>query len=591
MSDNAIAMRGLGKRYRLFRSQGWRVAEALGLPVPNNVSSDFWALKDIDLVVRRGERVGLIGRNGAGKSTLLKIVAGLVRPTCGEFRANGRVTALMELGTGFHPDLTGLQNVRAALAYLGVTGAAAQVKTREVLEFAELGEFIEQPFRTYSSGMQARLAFTVATTIEPEILIVDEILGAGDAYFSLKAVARMRALTDNGITLLFVSHDLASVQMMCDRAIWIDRGRIVDEGDTLSVCKAYVAATRKQENIRLQASETGFGHGIPQSDGEFITLTGRLVTGSPSPPKGRHPIRSLRLLHNDEERASVRLGDARDNDPEEDLHAIAVSGYTNWSASQSSNDSPSWREFRDEGGAYHHAPFAIRLPKLLNNYRALAVEIEHGATIDDQVRIEFSTGESYFCAGVLAPTEAGNWRVETFHLPEQLAEVFGPPHAPSTHPEDNLVEGDAYGEGAVQIGSVRFFAPDDATKSEQRVVVCGEPLSIEVQWTAEERIVHCRLVVAIYTMDGRCAAQLISPVSSRDRGPHLDRVDLKPVRLGPKDYIISVGIFRNLQNEHRNGTEPLHVLDRRFRLKVVQPPDFFTETGDYLHEANWRRLS
>lgn len=589
MSDLVIDLKNVSKHYRLFRSKGWRMVDALGLPVPRDAAWDFWALRDIDFLLRRGERVGLIGRNGAGKSTLLKLIAGLIRPTSGAVQVKGRVTALMEMGTGFHPDLTGLQNVRAALAYLGVTGKIADRKVEEIIEFAEVGDFIHHPFRIYSAGMQARLTFSVATSVEPDILIVDEILGAGDAYFSIKATERMKGLTKNGATLLLVSHDLASVQMMCERAVWIDRGRLQAEGDTLTLCKSYMSAVRQREDGRLKAAEIAK---IPTalSDQESCLVTGRFVTGAPSAPKNRHRIRSLRLLIDGREQASVQLGDARDNDPGEMIYLNDAPGYTNWSVPKIGPDNTVWREFADESGRYFHAPFAIRLPFELAASGVL--EIEHSTEAGEEVRVEFTTGENYLLAGTLSPSVDGAWQIERLSLPSDLSPLsfVRVQETDVKISEDHVVDGDSYGEGEVQIDKVHIFSPSDDEQVERRTFICGEAAAVDIEWEASKAIEHCRLVLAIYRIDGRCAAQLVSPPSHRSAGRHHDRVALLPIRLGAMEYIVSVGIFRNLRDEHRSGAEPLHVLDRRFRLRVMSPAGQGLETGDFLHDAVWHSL-
>ncbi|QIG91097.1 ABC transporter ATP-binding protein [Bradyrhizobium sp. 6(2017)] len=588
MSDLAIQLHSVSKRYRLFRSKGWRMVDALGLPTPKDTAWDFWALRDVSLSLRRGERVGLIGRNGAGKSTLLKLIAGLIRPSGGSLQVSGRVTALMEMGTGFHPDLTGSQNVRASLAYLGVTGKAADKKTDEIIEFAELGDFIHHPFRIYSAGMQARLTFAVATSVEPDILIVDEILGAGDAYFSIKAAARMKDLTANGATLLLVSHDLASVQMMCDRAAWIDRGRLAAEGDTLTLCKSYMSAIRLREDARLKAAEAGTGlNGSSSAEGHIVT--GRFVTGAPAAPKERHPIRSIRLLLDDREQANLRVGDARDNDPAEAVYLTDAPGYTNWSAPKFGQDNVVWREFSDEKGRYLHAPFAIRVPSEL--VASAILEIEHAAVAGEDVRVEFTTGETYYLAGTLSPSPDGAWRAERLRLPAGLSSSPGSTtESQPTESIDHIVDGDSYGAGEAQITAVHFFSPDDESE-ERRTFICGEVAAVEIDWEASNTIEHSRLVLAIYRLDGRCAAQVVSPASTRTAGRHRDRVSLVPIRLGPMEYIVSVGVFRDLHDEHRHGADPLHVLDRRFRLKVMSPPNMGLETGDFLHDATWQSYS
>ena len=258
MSDALIQLDDVSKFYRLFRRPVDKVLDALGVARwlfwREKRYEEFPALQKIDLAVPRGQRLGIIGSNGAGKSTLLKLIAGIMPPTSGAIAVNGRVQALMELGTGFHPELTGRQNIRAALSYQGFSSRDIRDKEEEIIDFAELSQFIDLPIKTYSAGMNARLAFSTATSVEPDILIVDEILGAGDASFQNKCIARMTKYTAAGrATMLFVSHDLSGVQAMCEKTIWIDHGRIVAEGDTLDVLRKYYRAVIEEEKRRLAA--------------------------------------------------------------------------------------------------------------------------------------------------------------------------------------------------------------------------------------------------------------------------------------------------------------------------------------------------
>jgi len=252
MSEPVVDIHHLSKSFRVFRSPLYRVLDVLGCPVPPSAYEEFPALRDVHLAVPAGQRLGIIGCNGAGKSTLLKIVAGMMQPTMGSIRVRGTVQALLDLGSLFHPDFTGRENVLAALAYRGVVGAPAGRALDEVVAFSELESFIDKPLNTYSSGMHARLAFAVATTINPDVLIIDEVMSAGDAYFVAKSLERMRQLVETGATVLLVSHELEQVTRFCDEAIWIDRGQIVQKGPSMDVVKAYAQHIQVLEDRRLR---------------------------------------------------------------------------------------------------------------------------------------------------------------------------------------------------------------------------------------------------------------------------------------------------------------------------------------------------
>lgn len=200
---------------------------------------EFWAIKDVNFDVKKGEVIGLIGRNGAGKSTLLKLISGILKPTLGEISIEGNIVPMLELGSGFDTELTGRENIYLNGAILGYTEEFLNNKFEEIVNFSELDKFIDTPIRNYSSGMLMRLAFSIATVVEPEILIVDEILSVGDAVFQKKSKNRMLELMSGGTTVLFVSHSIEQIEEMCDRVIWLDKGQIKMIGDTKTVCNAY----------------------------------------------------------------------------------------------------------------------------------------------------------------------------------------------------------------------------------------------------------------------------------------------------------------------------------------------------------------
>lgn len=252
-ADWAVRFDAVDKSYRLYGSRRQAVLDRLGYyrmrfwrRAPQ--WRDFQALRGVSLDIRRGERVGIVGRNGAGKTTLLKLVSGNFRPTRGSVSVHGQVQALMQTGVGFFPEFTGLENVRSALLYNGLDGAQLERAVEDVIEFAELGEFIHRPVKTYSLGMATRLEFAAATAVQPEILIVDEVLGAGDGYFSHKSAERMHRLTRSGCTLLLVSHSAQQVMEFCERAVWLDRGAVRASGPVREVLAAFandIAAARE----------------------------------------------------------------------------------------------------------------------------------------------------------------------------------------------------------------------------------------------------------------------------------------------------------------------------------------------------------
>lgn len=253
-----ITVSNLGKAYKQYFSRWARLAEWVlpGNRVRHHVK---WVLQDISFKVNPGEAVGIIGVNGAGKSTLLKMITGTTQPTTGSVNMTGRVAAMLELGMGFHPDFTGRQNAYMAGQLLGYGVDEITRLMPEIEAFAEIGDYIDQPVRVYSSGMQMRLAFSVATAHRPDILIVDEALSVGDTYFVHKSFARIRDFREQGTTLLIVSHDKGAIQSICDRAILLNGGRLAMEGSPEAVMDYYNALISERENqtVRQEVTESG----------------------------------------------------------------------------------------------------------------------------------------------------------------------------------------------------------------------------------------------------------------------------------------------------------------------------------------------
>ncbi len=280
MSEIAVRCRGLGKRYRIgervrYRALRDTVADALSAPFRRlrakpagsangdhngGANNSFWALKDVTFDVRHGEVIGLIGRNGAGKSTLLKILSRITKPTAGHAEIHGRVGSLLEVGTGFHPELTGRENIYLNGSILGMRKGEIERKFDEIVAFAEVEEFIDTPVKRYSSGMNMRLAFAVAAHLEPEILLVDEVLAVGDAAFQKKCLGKMGDVAKQGRTILFVSHNMQAVQALCRETLHINGGQLIDAGDSKAVVARYLASVSEMSSEIVWTAQTAPGN-------------------------------------------------------------------------------------------------------------------------------------------------------------------------------------------------------------------------------------------------------------------------------------------------------------------------------------------
>jgi lipopolysaccharide transport system ATP-binding protein len=593
MTDVAISAVELGKMYKLFRRPADKVLDALGVARllfwRQAAYEEFWALRQLSLELRRGERVGIIGRNGSGKSTLLKIFTGGVAPTEGQFRVQGRVQALLDLGTGFHHEFTGRQNIRAALAYQGLRPAQVRAKEEEIVDFAELDEFIDQPVKTYSAGMYARLAFAAATAVEPEVLIIDEVLGAGDAYFTGKCVERMRRLTEgSGATVLFVSHDLSSVLQLCQRVLWIDRGRLRADGDPLEVTRAYSALMRREEEARLWARDLRVGRAQALSlsggdPGRGDPVLFHLVPRAGGHPRHRHRVYRLRLLAaGDQEVGAIEVGGAQDNNAGEDHHILDSRGYMNWGPSR--RDAHGfYRKFANYRGRYRHAPFVFLLPPGAARPGAPCTLEVTAAVTGEELVAEVYGPTGYREAGVLRPGAQPETYALTFD--GGLMAKAGPGQQAAAAPGPGR---DAqYGSGEARVTSVRLL---DGLGQEVRAVAADSDLRVAVEFETSRPIQDPMVAFTVYLPDGRCALQVWNQDAlGLCHGRTALEFTFAPLLLGAGDYVVSVGLFKYC-NPDGSNSPPYHVLDRCIHFKVYEPRKQYAR-GLLRQPFSWRKCA
>ncbi|MBT6439745.1 MAG: ABC transporter ATP-binding protein [Flavobacteriales bacterium] len=263
----AVDVQGLGKKYLISKSDKQQYNTfrdriyQLFIKKDSNSVEEFWALKDISFKVKKGERVGIIGRNGAGKSTLLKILSKITDLTEGRIEIKGKVASLLEVGTGFHPELTGRENIYLNGSILGMSRDEINAKMEEIISFAEIEKFLDVPVKRYSSGMTVRLAFSVAAHLEPEILVVDEVLAVGDAAFQKKCLGKMEDVAQKGRTVLFVSHQMEAIDKLCDSCVLLENGKFVMHDETSKVIDAYLSASKKYSEVDLSCIKSRHGEG------------------------------------------------------------------------------------------------------------------------------------------------------------------------------------------------------------------------------------------------------------------------------------------------------------------------------------------
>lgn len=572
----SIEMTNLGKMYKLFPSQGARIREVLGINRlmfwRKSAYREFWALRGISLQVRRGERIGIIGHNGAGKSTLLKTLIGAHAATEGSLRVRGRIQALMQLGTGFHPDFTGRENIRASLAYNSLSVREMAEAEDEIVDFTELGDFIDQPVKNYSAGMYARLAFATATAIKPEILVIDEVLGAGDAYFSGKCVERMKRLSvESGATVLFVSHDLASVQNMCERCIWIDRGMLRMDGPSLDVIKAYSARVREREEQRLRVRNekklvTGQSVDVDATRQQAFRL--RLEGAQDC----ELLVRRIAVYHDGRSVGEVIPGTPMDSDAGQPVFI-----YVN-------ENSLAWSE------PFHEAEDLHRKVSLTTDRLAIFGALvqspwslgSFGIEIDCKVlkgtgtvlveAFDEAKGE-YVGIGSWQASGAAVFRAGAFDLADD---------------KDNVTERppvDEYGSGECRIRGVRFETEGDSGYTVRK----GGVLSIAIDYEADRDLPDPLFVFAAYLPSGQPAMQIGHSLSECGRsvlrkGRGTFRFKIDRLHLGAGAYIASAAIFKE---RPKAGAEPpaYQLIDRKIEFSVYSPGIEDIATGVCVQES------
>jgi len=559
----AIQISNLSKMYKMYKSNFYKILDLFGISFSKNYE-EFWALKDINLTIKKGEKVGIIGRNGAGKTTLLNIIAGNLQPTSGKILVNGKVNALFVLGTGFHPEFSGRENIRSSLAFQGITGKEALELEKEIIEFSELENFIDQPLKTYSAGMYTRLAFTVATTIKPDILIIDEILGAGDAYFNAKALERMDKLTNSGATVLFVSHDLSSVQKICDRCIWIDKGKIREDGKTLDVIKSYSADVRRREELRLlsQNSEANLNN----SDEDTKQLLFRFITAQHSAPQKKgFCVHKISLFIKNKLFGEINLGDSMDNSIDQDGYII-TNEKINWSKGIK-RDGKWCREFKDLGGEYIHAIGIFNIPKVVDE-KDISFEIEYFDDFEDKILFEIYENQAKKYKKLLSIKSKNlkSW------LSIKTARKKNENYLFENNDKKEEKVNDIYGTGEVIITNFKIL---DRNYEEKYVFTINETVIFRIYYQTFKDIYNPVFVVAIYKEDGTTITQLID----KERGYVIDKLNKKGfidfeidnLKIGKGEYLISVAIFHNIDLSNPLEQEAYCLHDRKYKFKIEQP--------------------
>lgn len=618
MSDPLISIRDLKKSYRTYNSVRERMWDIFIPPVfHKSQPAEFFALNGVSLDIYEGERVGFIGRNGAGKSTLLKLICGRGDPTSGSLSVRGKIQALLGLGVGFSSEWTGRKNIYAALSIQGMSTRQIKMYEEEIIDFSELEEFIDQPVRGYSAGMYTRLAFAVATCLEPEILIIDEVLGAGDAAFVSKSAARMRKLTqESGATVLFVSHSAASVVEICNRAVLLENGRIIADDDPLTVNKIYNKKVRAEEELSLRAREQRIRKrdlimALGQGGGVTTARTLRLAAEPGIAPHQTHKIRKIEFFGSGGLLETVTVGGGADTDAASGAHVVHAHGMSNWSVPKEDSAGP-FREFGPFGGSNQHAPFIVQTPndadpeefeiRLTGNWNSkepLRIDIydpEKNTYVSLRKLEQTATEYRFGFPLVEEAAEIEEAQDPLDESPDASADTGTSAIAAATLPEDETPpEDDAearalstYGDGTVTISKIAFLDADD---EDRRVFTIGEKMRVKIDICVNSPIDRFSLVYCAYLRDGRQGTQVFVDSERLGQGPwqgkHSIDLTFDPLRLGEAQYMVSVGIFDEYTLTVERENASYCVMDRLYEFRVTQPDGLFKGLGAFAHKVTW----
>jgi lipopolysaccharide transport system ATP-binding protein len=583
-TEPAIRIEGLGKMYRVFGSRSGTLVDALGLsrllPARRVRYQEFWALRGIDLELEKGSRLGIIGRNGAGKTTLLKLITGAVAPTEGTIETAGTVQALLEASAGLHPEFTGRENIRAALTYQGLKQRQFQAAEEDIADFTELESFLDQPFRTYSLGMQSRLGFAIATTVEPEILIVDEVLGAGDAYFMTKSIGRMSKLIDGGASVLLVSHALEHVLRFCSEAIWLERGQVMERGPALEVVKSYSEFIRVLEDRKLRARNRNVG--IPRDVAQPVEMLVVRMRALGTPGAEACDVGAIRLLADDRVEDELVVGAPQDT---QTSHSAALLPDRDglWSSPRTAEEG-TFRTlaFGPDGAASGAARFEVDGLSLGSGH---AFELLYRAQTD-AVEVELVRDDS-IVASTRLPATNGTW---------ERARIAVPVHgsgAPRADLSDRSQSGAGQlrtrrwpGEGSLVIETVELL---DDERRERAVFDVGTPLVLRLSFRAQRAGRFDVVPVAVlYRLDGILVSRFIGDGVALDLAEgeqHEAVLRLASLNLGDDDYVFAVALYKMLDINDFEPSEYYDLLDRNYQFKVVGTPAL--ERGIFRHPAEW----
>ena len=588
MSNPAITIKNLTKIYKLFKKPHHRFLDMFGLLRQNNGRyTEHAALDNISLNINRGEKVAIIGRNGAGKSTFLKIISNVIEPTSGEVCVNGTIHALLEIGTGFHPDFTGRENIYSYLANVGVIGKDADKKVAEIIEFAEIEDYIDQPMKTYSTGMGVRLMFASSTMIRPDILVIDEVLGVGDGYFVQKSYERIETLCEGeGTTLLLVTHDLYSASRVCNRCIWIDKGKILIDADTKTAINRYESSIRDQQELRLRNIHLdALKRNLQKNkDIQATPIFGQIRCRGVVPVDDSMPIDKLKLYSKNDLLAELTPG--KKEDANSTIRLLLVKGENNWGEIDCI-DGRNVRCLTPNGSIYHRAPFIIQNNAVLDAMKgdSLWAELEYKDTATKPIVLElfFPDGISK-CYGELDNKGDAKWKRGRVELDETT--------------KHDTVESDSvrYGTQTFSITDVKFLNEENSDSYSFDV---GGVMKVLLHYKIraadfnEKPIIQIKFINQNNIHTHRFLLETVNFNYKKKTEGYLE-VIADPILFGPGKYFVNVVVMREGGYDPGKASKFFtvneNILDhhsRAYQVEIKKTNNNLVDTCVFLHPAKW----
>ncbi len=565
----------LTKIYRLYERPQQRILDVLGLSRGGKYT-EHHALDDVSISVRRGERLGIIGRNGAGKSTFLKLVSGVTPPTSGTIQVHGNARALLEIGTGFHPEFTGRDNAKAYFAQLGMAGRDAAPLIDEIIEFSELEEYIDQPLKTYSTGMRLRLMFAAATVVAPDLLVLDEVLGVGDAYFTRKSFERINEMAQrDGATLLLVSHDIYTSARICERLIWLEKGKVVFDGDPKDAVKAYEDSIRLQEENRLR-SKSMLALQRDQSPVDRQRRTVHVEVASPDGSPIEAPVwfSAVRLFAGQEQLGALPLTGEDGATGTLDLEGTCWGELAEW-------DGRPARAMQDFGSPFHRVAGTIILPEVRHDdYRAMTLALDWGADVPLDLMVSCRMDQHLIARHTL-PLVGRQWE----HVDLALGEDSDGGAAVETSPSRAAV----FGTGRIRVTGARLL---DAFGQETFNFWHGDPFTLQMDYEVRDPDLseHCDIAVSILRAGVDTACRVFTRSLAITYGlakTGTIEVTVERLMLGPGPYTINIQIASNgyYDRAAAGAGQPFFSINPDVHVAIRELTDFSVKAQSAVPEA------